>query len=126
MFLIVTYIVLLFGAMAVALLTNDDEYSPANMISKGLILVFCSILLITSFALADMRGTQNEEVIKFKAAKETIAKARSSKVLSEHERAALLTTIISWNAWLAREKYLNAGPWDWFHVDETNQLEPLE
>lgn len=123
MILIFASLAALVGLWYLAKKSSDrSEWELVGMI--GSILSACVLcFLLVSLPIA--RGSGRDRLVRLKAFRESVQRARENKNLSDIERASILTQISDWNEWLASERYWNGGMWDYWHVDEVETTEEL-
>lgn len=83
-------------------------------------------LLSMAIAIPVCHATQRTSILQFRAFRESLSKARENPKLSDMEKATLLSGIITWNQWLATEKYWLHTQWFIFSLSEIDELSLLE
>lgn len=103
-------------------LASGYEYDGIGLALAGV----CGIILFFALSILPLNyyGTKGQ-IVEYQAIKTSIEDARQGNI-SEIERAALATKIITTNQWVASSQYWNKTIFDIYIPDEVEQLELLK
>jgi hypothetical protein len=125
MLLIVVFVAMILGGIAIGLIRGHDIMDEAISALPVLLGSICLFVALT--LLPVIRFGIRQDIAGFNSVRQTIEVARSSGKLTEFERAALTREIAEKNEWLAKTKMLYGNPWIGAYVPKSIlELEPIQ
>jgi uncharacterized membrane protein len=114
-------------AVGVSVMMRCDAIGETNGVTAGFFLMIMPAIaiIIMSVIFIGARVDVATTACQIEATRETIAESRKGEV-GELERAAVLSKMIEYNAWLADKRYWNSGTWDYWIPDSVMTIEPLK
>lgn len=96
-----------------------------NAISGVLCVIAFLVVLIMMISIPICRDGDKAFIVSYWSFRETIDEKRS-KLPEVTEEVVIFKEILEWNKKIAIRKEGNRGQWDWWTIDEIEELEPIK